>query len=236
MKPLIETSQRIESIPESSVAVRLMEGGGVLVWTLLWAEFLRRALTGPRPGWVITLAVVFVGFILADFGSGFFHWFFDTFLHETTPLVGKQLVAPFREHHRDPLAMTRHSFLELNGNNCVGFLPSNLLLWWFGPAEPESVAGAAAYFFAVSFCFFLTATNQLHSWAHAPKVPRVARWLQRMKLAVSPEHHAVHHKPPHRVGYCVTSGWVNQVTDRTGFFEYAERFFVALGVPRKVSD
>jgi plasmanylethanolamine desaturase len=212
-----------------------IEAAGIATWAVLWIAFAQRALSGPSPDTLIILIFVLFAVAMADFMSGLIHWFFDTFLHESTPIVGRQFVAPFREHHRDPLAMTRHGFLELNGNNCIVSLPMNLSVWWFAPAEPESVTGVLGYLFLMVFSFAVTATNQLHSWAHEPARSAPVRWLQRSGFAISPKHHARHHAPPHDRSYCVTNGWVNPLTDRLRFFTYAERLLIRLGVPREPS-
>ena len=233
---LSETVQkRLESIQARPAVAPALEATGIAVWALFWVTFAERALSGPVPHVAVILTAAFLGIAVADFGSGIIHWFFDTFLEESTPIVGRQFVAPFREHHHDPLAMTRHGFLELNGNNCLASLPLNLSVWWYAPAEPESVAAVAGYLFLVTFSFTLTATNQLHSWAHQPVRPLLARCLQRCGLAISPAHHARHHAPPHNMSYCVTNGWVNSLTDRSRFFVHAERVLVRLGVPRRLS-
>lgn len=226
--------KRLESVQGRAALAPVIEAVGIALWAAFSVAFAQRALSGPAPGVVVFLLVALLGMAVADFMSGVIHWFFDTFLEESTPIVGPQFVAPFREHHRDPLAMTRHGFLELNGNNCLASLPLNLSVWWFAPVEPESEAGVAGYFFLVTFSLALTATNQLHRWAHQPARPMLAHWLQRCGLAISPTHHARHHAPPHDRSYCVTNGWANSL-DRLRFFTYAERLLVRLGVPRRLS-
>lgn len=236
MKMWTETAQkRLDSVQGRPGLAPVIEAAGIAVWAVFCVAFAQRGLSGPAPGAVAILVTALLGIAVADFMSGVIHWFFDTFLEESTPIVGPQFVAPFREHHRDPLAMTRHGFLELNGNNCLASLPLNLSVWWYAPAEPESVVAVAGYLFLVTFSFTLTATNQLHSWAHQPVRPLLARWLQRCGLAISPAHHARHHAPPHNMSYCVTNGWVNSLTDRFRFFVHAERVLVRLGVPRRLS-
>jgi plasmanylethanolamine desaturase len=214
----------------------LLEASGIGIWITLWLSYVYRVMSGPPSGLLLAISVIVVGIVAADGMSGFVHWFFDTFLEETTPIIGAQLVAPFREHHRDPLALTRHGFFELNGNSCLGFLPAMMALWWFGPVEPRTHIGVCGYLFVLSFCFALGMTNQLHSWAHASEPPRIGRALQRLGLAVSPEQHVRHHAPPHRSSYCVTTGWVNGFADRFSLFNRAERVFVALGIPRRISE
>ena len=75
----------------------------------------------------------------ADWASGLAHWSCDTFFEEDTPLVGPAVIQPFREHHRDPLAMTRHGFLELNGSNCLRMVVPLAVAVWLCP--PRQKAG-----------------------------------------------------------------------------------------------
>ena len=212
------------------------EAGAIALCFWTWVALGRRLFAGPSIHPLIVLATLLFGIVAADAASGLIHWFFDTFLEETTPVVGSRVVAPFREHHRDPLAMTRHGFLELNGNNCTGLFPILAAVWWFGPTEPQSTMWVGGYLFLMTMSFMLIVTNQLHCWAHVASPPRIGFWLQRCGLVVSPAHHARHHAPPHQSSFCVTNGWVNYFADRFSVFARAERLLVALGLPRKASD
>ncbi len=66
-------------------------------------------------------------------------------------------------------------------------------------------------------------TNQFHQWAHLPVVPGPVDWLQRHGLILPPAHHLGHHSGDHSARYCVTSGWLNPLLDRTRAFARAER-------------
>jgi plasmanylethanolamine desaturase len=163
--------------------------------------------------------------VAADLASGLVHWFCDRFLEEDTPVVGALLIFPFRDHHRDPAAMTRHGFLELSGNSCLGMLPILAL----AGLRPLPVGVDAA---VVALALAILLTNLAHCWAHAGRLvpPLVAR-LQAWGLLLRPGAHAVHHAPGHRGAYCVTSGWANRWVDGLGLFRGLERVLVALGVP-----
>ena len=173
-----------------------------------------------RPWWL--LAAVPSAYLAADLLSGVVHWFCDTFFDEDTPLVGQLVIHPFRDHHRDPLALTRHGFLEVSGNSCLALLPV-LVPMALLRGTPSSATSAFIVAFVVCFSLSVFATNQLHKWAHAPVRPRIVAWLQRSGLILSPEGHALHHRRPNRKAYCVTSGWLNPPLDAIDFFARLER-------------
>lgn len=166
--------------------------------------------------WLLPLALV-LGYITADFVSGFVHFLADNIGSTRTPFFGPVFIRPFREHHVDPLAITRHDFLEVNGANCLISLPVLIGTWYFVPIHGASSLFFAAYIGLFLFGIFLT--NQFHSWAHNPSPPAWIRRLQRTGLILGPEHHARHHTPPYNTYYCITSGWLNPLLARTRLFE-----------------
>ena len=186
-----------------------LEGAAVVLFVVLVALLGARAAreAGGAASIPALLVAAIAGYALADVASGLIHWFCDSFFRETTPGIGPLLIRPFREHHRDPSAMTRHGFLELTGNSCLGVAPLLALAAW----RPWSPVLDAAL---VAFALALFATNLFHKWAHSERVSRVVAWLQKRRLILSPAHHAVHHAPPNRTAYCVTNGWMNAVMDR----------------------
>jgi plasmanylethanolamine desaturase len=161
-----------------------------------------------------------VGYLVADFLSGFVHWAGDTVGDETTPVFGPNFVRPFRYHHVDPKDITRHDFIETNGNNCIVVAP---ILAFLVLTIPKATG---LYFYgAVVVAFtswFVFCTNQFHKWAHDDDPAGWIRALQRMGLILSPEHHAIHHASPQNKSYCITVGWMNPLLDRIGFFRILE--------------
>jgi ubiquitin-conjugating enzyme E2 variant len=163
----------------------------------------------------------FFGVLSADFASGTAHWFCDSFFSERTPLIGPTLILPFRDHHADPTSILRHGPVELHGNSC---LPVALVLG-IGAALPWELGGGAGDFARVWLFFMAVATmvtNQVHQWAHAEVRPSPVRWLQRRGLILSPEGHARHHRGGFKRSFCTTTGWLNPLLDRTGFFRRLE--------------
>ena len=83
--------------------------------------------------WPIPLTML--AYLASDFVSGFVHWLADTYGTEQTPFWGPKFVKNFREHHRDPKGITRHDFIETNGDNCLVCLPVLALGLWVLPAR-----------------------------------------------------------------------------------------------------
>jgi hypothetical protein len=160
------------------------------------------------------------GYLLADFISGFVHWAGDTIGDANTPVFGPNFVTPFRYHHVDPKDITRHDFVETNGNNCIVVAPVLALLLLVTPRT------SGWFFFACSMVaftsWFVFCTNQFHKWAHQDRPTAWVRGLQKAGLILSPEHHAIHHASPQDKAYCITVGWMNPVLDKVGFFRACE--------------
>ena len=190
----------------------------MLVW-FTWRCALVASHTGPW-GWLALLSIGLLGFIGADLVSGLVHWAGDTIGDTTVPFLGKNFIGPFREHHVDPKAITRHDFVETNGNNCIVVAgPLGLALW----GTPEALDWRfVACSVICTMSLFTVATNQFHKWAHADHTPAAVKSLQRMGLILSPQHHDIHHAMPHDKHYCITAGWMNPVLDKVRFFRGLE--------------
>lgn len=183
---------------------------------------------------LISLAIIFVGYVAADFISGMVHWIGDTWGHPDMPLIGNTFIRPFREHHLDQTAITRHDFIETNGLNCLGtivvFVPTIVICRLLG----ASMVIDGFLLFAASLTLSVFGTNQFHKWAHAIQAPRLIRWLQSKRIILSPTHHATHHSSPFDRYYCITVGWMNPILERVDFFPRLERAisFITKAIPR----
>ena len=169
-------------------------------------------------------AALLLGVLAADFVGGCVHWLADTFFAEDTPLIGKVLIEPFREHHRDPLAMTRRSFLRVGNSNVVATSVMLVVVWYW---RRGSAPGVFTDAWITTLAGALWLTNQFHKWAHVSRVPPAVAWLQATGLILTPARHARHHTGSHTRGFCVTNGWLNPVLDRVGVFTAAERLIRA---------
>ncbi len=213
-------------------AVRGFEIASIVTFAAVMAWLALRI--GPRvleSPW-LALSAFMVGFVLADFVSGVVHWAADTWGTPEWPVIGKALIRPFREHHVDEKEITRHDFVETNGNNCfISIAPAAgaALL----PQEDAGLFFLAAMTFAL--CFAIFGTNQFHKWSHMDAPPPAVRLLQRANLILPPDHHLVHHSPPYAKYYCITVGWLTEPLFRLRFFQTLERAISALTgmVPRE---
>lgn len=204
---------------------RVLEVCGLLTaagLTVLTGALAVRALPSSSTGWAALAC--FGGLCLADFVSGLVHWAADTYGNPKMPIFGG-FVRTFREHHADQVDITRHDFIETNGDVCIFSSPVHVaLLWWL--EDPLAL-------FCVLGMFLGSYTNsQIHKWAHMPKRPWLVAVFQRTRSVLSPSHHALHHGGAHLTHYCITTGWMNGLLDRVGFFRKLEWLLLQLGLRR----
>ncbi|MFN0304252.1 MAG: fatty acid desaturase CarF family protein [Burkholderiales bacterium] len=162
-------------------------------------------------GWYFPLVVLVAapcGWLAADLFSGLAHWAFDSLGSVHTPFIGNAFIRPFREHHFDPQAMTRHGFIETNGASCLACLPA-FVATSFSPLDsgPWILVQAILLFAALG----TLATNQCHKWAHMDEAatPAFVCWAQRYRLILPRAHHQLHHTAPFDSHFCTSCGWLN---------------------------
>ncbi len=216
--------------------VRLLEVGSIVTYgSLMVALGIKIAPHAAKSPWLI-LAAILCGYLAADFVSGYVHWLGDTWGSTEMPVLGKALIRPFREHHVDQKAITRHDFVETNGNNCLISIPVAVMSLCIPLAVgPWHWARLFLATFLGAMIFWVMATNQFHKWAHTDNPMKVVAWLQRIHLILPPEHHAIHHRAPFAKYYCITVGWLNWPLDKLRFFQISERLITAWTglLPRK---
>lgn len=146
-----------------------------------------------------------LGWLLADILTGIFHWWEDRHGDESWPIIGPWIIAPNRLHHTDPMAFTRHGFWDRNRASIIAALIFGAgWLWLLGPSSVlvGVVLGAAL-------------SNEVHFYAHRPALaPAAVRLLQRTGFLQAPKNHALHHRPPHSVNFCVLTDWLNPLIRR----------------------
>jgi len=206
-------------------AVRRFEIASIAVFAAAMAWLLLRFLTQVLEFPFLTASAFMLGFVAADFTSGIVHWVADTWGSVDLPIAGRALIRPFREHHVDPKAITRHDFIETNGNNCFICIAPVTLTAAF--VSFDGWTGVFAGVVVFSLCLWIFCTNQFHKWSHSDDPPAVVALLQRLSLILPRDHHAVHHTAPFAKYYCITVGWLNEPLHRVGFFRGLERMISA---------
>ena len=150
----------------------------------------------------LVLGLLVVAYAVADLASGVVHFLLDNYGSPDTPVIGQKFVKPFRDHHVDPLAMTRGDFVAVNGDNIFVCLPVVVPAVLFLDLRHHVYAGV----FIVGLVAGVIMTNQLHKWAHTARVPRLVTAAQRTGIVLSKRHHAVHHSGAYDRNYCITWG------------------------------
>lgn len=217
--------------PKYKNRYRIIEIASILGYLALSALIAHKVWQGvafrPSVFWLLPW-IGFAAIIGADLVSGLVHWACDTYGTPKTTFVGPKFIAPFREHHHDPKAMTRHDFVEANGDNCFTTLfvmtPTYLSL-----DEMQTTWEVVSGLWMLLFTFGVLMTSIAHGWAHSDDCGRIIRFMQRKRIVVSPEHHAKHHIAPHLDHYCITTGWLNPLLDRIRFFRGFEWFIALFG-------
>jgi ubiquitin-conjugating enzyme E2 variant len=203
-----------------SRSVRRFEIASIVAYAVAMSWLLARLWPAATMAPWLVLRAFMLGFVLADFASGVVHWLADTWGSPETPIVGRALIRPFREHHVDAKEITRHDFVETNGNNCFICLGPLALTALVSLETARSVFCASATF---SLCLWVFCTNQFHKWSHLDDPPPLVDRLQRVGLILPRDHHAVHHAAPFTKYYCITVGWLNEPLRRVRFFPLLER-------------
>ena len=182
-----------------------------------------RASLQSAGAWSMVLAGALVGYVAADFISGLVHWLADRYGTPQTPFAGPNFVGPFRQHHVDPKGITRHDWIETNGNNCVVSFWILVIAYVLATPVPASPLTLFVFSTTVFAMIGVMATNQFHKWAHMDNPAKIVDLLQRWHVILPRQHHDIHHSAPFDTHYCITTGWLNGPLAKLRFFERVER-------------
>ncbi len=223
--------------PRSPAFNRVMS---VIEWTgiaLFFGSVLLGAARLVGQAWALgplalaALLLIPVGVVAADVFTGAGHYLADNFGRVDTPVLGHMFIYRFRQHHEDQTLICLGDFREINGGLCLLMLPAAATVAALSGGAPSAL-GLALGTLVLSFAVGGAATNQVHRWAHDRACPAPIRLLQRAGILLSPRHHAVHHRSPHHLHFCITIGVLNPLLDRIGFWHRLADALVAIGVPQ----
>ncbi|CAG9099442.1 unnamed protein product [Plutella xylostella] len=177
------------------------------------------------------LFAVLAGVLTADFASGMAHWAADTWGSVDLPIIGKNFLRPFREHHIDPTSITRHDFIETNGDNFAITIPVLARIVWQLSCYDNETIHVNFHWIAYWYlcCIFVAMTNQIHKWSHTYfGLPGWVVALQEWRVVLPRRHHRVHHVAPHETYFCITTGWLNWPLELIRFWSTLETVIEAL--------
>ena len=167
-------------------------------------------------------AAVVVGFVLADLGTGIFHWSVDNYGGPETPIFGK-VIAAFQGHHRQPWSIT----IRGAANNLYPLAKPSIVFLLGCIALPF---GPLTKAFLSSFICFVVLSQHFHRLAHMRpgRVSPLVRTLQKSGLLVSVAEHNAHHRVPFNSNYCIVNGMWNKPLDEVNFFPRLEQVVLSL--------
>nr|XP_011429163.1 plasmanylethanolamine desaturase [Crassostrea gigas] len=193
--------------------------------TLMAFNFMQLVMHFKSENWYTILVCSLFGILVADFFSGLVHWGADTWGSIEIPVIGKAFIRPFREHHIDPTSITRHDFIETNGDNFAVTVPFLAhMAYKFVSLSPEEINKTYNWeCFVFLLAIFVSLTNQFHKWSHTYfGLPKWITFLQDMHIILPKKHHRIHHVAPHETYFCITTGWLNYPLEKIGFWTFLE--------------
>lgn len=206
-KPLVDGDVLSASDPQRLVVAVMM--------VFLSVGLLRVAsLLGPL-SWQAScccLLALVLGVEFADFGTGVYHFSVDNYGSAETPIVGSQIEA-FQGHHEEPWTITYRDFCNNCFPTCLATMPF-LIAFEVFCSQPYVLLWAVVACAGIAFC------QEFHKWSHTlrSQCHPFVNWLQDVGILVHRKAHLRHHKAPYETNYCIVTGHMNPLLDRTGFF------------------
>lgn len=151
--------------------------------------------------------------LIADFITGLVHWFEDTYITPSWPILGKYVGEPNILHHQKPgFIGTMTTLLSRNYQTVVpAIIVIAISTMTFGFWWPLVFTLALASF-----------GNEVHAWNHRKKNNWIVSLLQDMCIIQTKNQHRIHHIPPYDTAYCTITNLLNPILDRLNFWRILE--------------
>jgi ubiquitin-conjugating enzyme E2 variant len=162
---------------------------------------------------------IIIGFLLADFITGIFHWFEDTYLDYCINIPLLSTVSKDNAlHHYFPRSIIGYSYFE----NIQISLYLVIIIAGIIFICNKKFMLRYNYLFIVFF-FFSTIANVIHRYSHMRECENhvVITLLQKTGILCSHEHHSIHHVNSDE-RYCVITEFNNAILDRLYFWRALE--------------
>jgi hypothetical protein len=153
-------------------------------------------------------------YLLADFLTGAFHWFKDTYFTPLTPIIGKMHIWGSRLHHIRPRYILEHSDLDIFWGS------AKWTLLWMIPLT--IIVGPSLFLLVLFLC--ISSNDVIHKYAHQKKsqCPTIISELQRYRIIQSADEHRLHHIDPYEINYCTISPHLNVWLEKYDFWRKME--------------
>lgn len=159
----------------------------------------------------MTLAIIILCVLAADFITGLVHWWEDSYADPSWPWPWGLLVAqPNIGHHRYPARFTMSDVWQRNYLTAVPAAIVASICIWYGLwpfALTLALAGVG---------------NEVHAWSHQGRPSRFVQMLQDAGIVQTPKQHSKHHRPPYDKYYCTLTNVVNAVLEPLRFWRGLE--------------
>ena len=178
---------------------------------------------------------IIVGYLLADFIGGIFHWFEDSYLSYCTKIPLLSSIAKDNEmHHYYPRLIVNYSWYESIYITLL-ITTSFFVLFYFTLSRRF---WKNYWIFIYTSLIVGTFTNILHKFAHMRdcETNQIIKVLQFFGLIQSHDYHSLHHEQATN-RYCIVSVYLNPILDFINFWKGIEYvIFILTGIQPKKKD
>ncbi len=163
---------------------------------------------------------IFLLWLLADFITGVIHWWEDAYGNPTWPILGKYIVEPNLEHHKNPRRLVKGSYWNrVNTSVCVAIIVS--IIFYF----------CGWHSWRMILClFFCSQGNEIHAISHRTDKEngKFFIFLQKIGIIQNRKTHGWHHKAPYDTNFCVMTEFLNPSLNKIDFWRKLELVLLKL--------